>query len=249
MRKLFSMRNALLVVMLALTSMPVWAQRNIRTVLFVRVRLDQTDAWKSAAKDLSALFKKAGVEQPYTIWESQTGPARYAVVWYSANWKEVGEDDPKLKPMQAEMGAIFKRLNASTITTETWIDEIQPDMLIRGNSMPPYVRTARVRIVSGKMDEAKALFRDSLFPAQKKAGTADFGVAVSRFGTPGNELHTYASVNGWGDFDSPVGAQKGMSADEWKTFQSKLNGVVEGGVEFDLWKFQPDLSYVPAAPK
>jgi len=88
MRKPFCLSHRLLAaVALTLFCLPCGAQGNLRTVLFVKVKVDQVDNWKAAVKDYAALVKKAGSEQAYTVWESQTGPSEYAVVWYSDKWK------------------------------------------------------------------------------------------------------------------------------------------------------------------
>jgi hypothetical protein len=252
MKRTVVVRNILLTLLIALFCVATFAQpprRNIRSVLFVHVKPDQEDAWKAAVKDFAALYKQAGVPQPWTIWESQTGRNEYAVVWYSEKWKEAGTDAPELKSFQPQEEAIGKRLNASSTGSEMWIDEIQPDMLIDSGKVPAMVRTARVRVQVGKMDAIKDVFRTQLFPAYKKSGVSDFGVAVARFGTPSSELHSYVALNSWADFDSPFGAEKAMSADEWKSFQEKVSGLIESGTEFTVWKFHPDLSYLPAPTK
>jgi hypothetical protein len=97
------------------------------------------------------------------------------------------------------------------------------------------------------MEEVKALFRDQIVPAVKKSGASDYGVAVARFGTPANEIHSYLGLKGWADLDGPVGVEKGMSAAEFKVFQAKLQPLIES-TEWSMWKFQPELSYV-VAPK
>jgi hypothetical protein len=248
MRTPFSLSRCLVaVVVLTAFCLPCWAQQgNLRTVLFVKLKMDQQDNWKATVKDYAALVKKAGSDQPFTVWESQTGPSEYAVVWYSAKWKDIGEDNPKLKSAAAEMAAIFARLDGQTDSLETWIDEMQPDFGISSKSIPPMVRTGRSRVLPGKMDEVKALFRDQIVPAVKKSGATDYGVAVARFGTPTNEIHSYIGMSGWGDLDGPLGAEKGMTPAEWKAFQTKVSSLMES-TEWTIWKFQPDLSYVPAA--
>jgi len=247
MRKPFCLSRYLLAaVALSAFCLPCWSQGNLRTILFVRVKTDQVDNWKAAAKDYVALVKKAGSDQGFTIWESQSGPSEYAVVWYSAKWKEMGEDNPKLKSSAADMAWIFSRLNGQTDSMETWIDEMQPDLGIPGKEIPAMVRTSRTRVTPGKMDDAKALFRDTILPAVKKGGATDFGVALARFGTPSNEIHTYLGLSGWGDLDGPVGTEKGMTPAEWKAFQAKVATLIES-TQWDIWKYQPDLSYVPPA--
>jgi len=247
MRKPFPLRSCLLAA-IALTAfcLPSWAQGNIRTVLFVKVKMGQEESWKAAVKDYAAVVKKAGSDQGFTVWKSESGPTQHAVVWYSSKWKEMDEQNPKLKPVEADIARLFARLDTVTDSLETWIDEMQPDMMIRSKEVPPMVRVARTRVVSGKMDELKALFHDQIAPAVKKSGATDYGVAVARFGTPANEIHSYLGLNGWADLDGPIGVEKGMSAAEFKAFQAKLQPLIEG-TEWSMWKFQPELSYIPAA--
>jgi len=246
MRCRFSFHRCwLAVIVLVAVCMPCWGQGNLRTILFVKLKLDQEDNWKAAVKDYVELVKKAGSQQQFTIWESQSGPSQYAVVWYSAKFKEMGEDNPKLKDSAADIESIFGRLNGQTESMERWIDEMQPDLGIMSNNIPAMVRTSRSRVLPGKMDEVKALFRDQIVPALKKSGAADFGIAVARFGTPSNEIHTYLGMSGWSDLDGPLGTEKGMTPAEWKAFQAKVPSLIES-TDWDVWKYHPELSYIPA---
>jgi len=220
-----------------------WAQGNIRSILFIKVKLGHEDSWKAAVKDYVATMKSAGSEQSFTMWESQSGPNLHAVVWYSTKWKEVGEDNPKLKSHEMEMAALFRRLDADTDSLETWIDEMQPDLMIASKDMPPFVRTGRTRVESGKMADVLAILRSDVVPAVKKSGATSFGMAVGRFGTLSNEIHSYLGISGWGDLDGPIGAEKGMTPAEWKAFQAKIGPLIEG-TQWDVWKWQPELSYL-----
>jgi hypothetical protein len=228
--------------------LPCWAQGNLRTVLFVKVKIDQEDNWKASVKDYAALLKKAGSDRRYTVWESQSGPFEYAVVWYSEKFKDLGEDDPKMASSAADRTAVFARLNGETDSLETWVDEMQPDLAITSKEIPAFVRTGRSKVFPGKMDEVRSMFRDQIVPAVKKSGATDYGVAIARFGTPTNEVHSYIGLSGWGDIDGPIGAEKGMTPAEWKAFQTKLASVIES-TEWTLWKYHPELSYIPSAAK
>jgi hypothetical protein len=225
---------------------PSWAQGNLRTVLFIKVKLGQEGNWKAAVKDYAATVKKAGSEQGFTVWESESGPDLHAVVWYSANWKQMGEQNPKLKPVEADMARLFERLDGVTDSLETWIDEMQPEFMIQSKEVPAMVRVGRTKVVSGKMDDLKAMFRDTIVPAIKKGGATDYGVAVAKYGTPSNEIHSYLGLSGWGDLDGPLGSEKGMSAADYKAFQAKLAPMIES-TEWSLWKYEPEISYVVAA--
>ena len=223
-------------------AMPCVAQ-NIRTVLFVKVKMGQEDNWKSAVKDLVALDKKCGSKQGETVWDSQTGPSQHAVVFYSTKWKELGEQDPAMKGSEADIARGLARLNGVTESLEYWIDEMQPDMTIQSADIPPVIRGGRTKVIAAKMDEVKAIFHDVLYPAIQKSGATDWGVAYARYGTPTNEIHTYLGLKGWANLDGPVGAQKGMTADQWKTFQAKLLPLIES-TEYSIWKFDAELSYL-----
>jgi hypothetical protein len=216
MRRALPLQCCLLAaIALTVFCVPSWAQGNLRTVLFVKVKLGQEGNWKAAVKDYAATVKKAGSEQGFTVWESESGPDLHAVVWYSTKWKEMGEQNPKLKPVEADMARLFQRLDGVT------------DSL-------------------GKMDDLKAMFRDTIVPAIKKGGATDYGVAVARYGTPSNEIHSYLGLSGWGDLDGPIGSEKGMSAAEYKAFQAKLAPLIES-TEWSIWKYEPELSYVVAS--
>jgi len=217
--------------------------QNIRTVLLVKVKLDQEENWRSAVKDYVALFKKAGSKQSVTVWDSQTGPSQHAVVTYSTKWKELGERDPAMKGSEADIARGIARLSSVTDSLEYWVDEIQPDLTIRSNDVPPMIRVGRTKVIASKLDEVKAIFHDVLFPAIQKSGATDWGVAYARYGTPTNEIHTYLGLKGWADLDGPIGSQKAMTADEWKAFQAKLTPLVES-TEYSIWKFAPELSYL-----
>ena len=245
MKKLFSIRRGVLAVLALIAfCLPCLAQKNLRTILFVKVKLDQEDNWKDSVKDYVALVKKAGSEQPFTVWESETGPHEWAVVWYSATFKDIGTEDPKMKDSAADLASLFARLNGQSDSLEYWIDEMQPDLMIPSKEIPPYVRTGRSRVLPGKMEEVKSVFRDQIVPAVKKSGATDYGVAIARFGTPTNEFHSYLGVNGWADLDGPLGAEKGMSPAEWKAFQAKIGTLIES-TEWALWKYHSELSYPP----
>jgi hypothetical protein len=205
--------------------------------------MDQEENWRAIVKDYIALAKKTGSKLTVTVWDSQTGPSQHAIVVYATKWKELGEDDPALKGSEAEEARLNGRLNSVTDSIEVWVDEMQPDLSIRSNDIPPFIRVGRTKVIASKMDEVKAIFHDVLFPAIKKSGATDWGVAYARYGTPINEIHTYLGLKGWADLDGPIGSQKAMTADEYKAFQAKLTPLLES-TEYSIWKFAPELSYI-----
>ena len=109
-------------------SLPAQEGKNIRTILIVKVKPDRIGDWQAAAKDFAAMKKKAGSDEYFTVWSSETGPYEYAVVWHVAKWKEFDEDDPKTKDVAADVARLLARLDGATESLETWVDEIQPDL-------------------------------------------------------------------------------------------------------------------------
>ena len=242
--KFFSRRCLLAAITLTILAAPSWAQeRNIRKITIVTPKSDRLDEWKAAVKDYMATVKKSGWDQPLTAWASQTGPAQYAFVQYFAKWPDL--DSYPSKDLATDLAPVMAKLRASDQSLEIWVDEMQPDLTIPGAELPKVVRTGRMRIVPGKLDDELALYKSDLVPALKKAGITNFGIAVSRYGTPMNEIHTYLGLDGWtGPFDGSVGAQKVMSAEAYKAYMAKTNGMIEG-IEYTIWRFQPELSYLP----
>jgi quinol monooxygenase YgiN len=249
MQEMRLIRRCLVLAALMLTALPVslLAQdgKNIRTVLFVRLKPERTGDWRAAVKDYAALMKKSGSEEYFTVWASQSGPDEYAVVWNSARWKDLDEEqDPKTKDVAVDIAHVIARLDGATQSLETWVDERQPDLAISGKDVPKFVRTGRTRVVPSKMTEVLEILKSDTVPALKKAGITEFGVYVARYGTPINEIHTYAAIGGWGDLDAPWGIQKALSAEEYKAYLAKITPDLVFS-EYDIWRFKPELSYVP----
>jgi hypothetical protein len=69
---------------------------------------------------------------------------------------------------------------------------------------------------------------------------------MAKYGTPSNEFHTYLGLSGWSELDGPIGTEKGMGPAEYKAFLAKWASMVES-TEWSIWKYEPELSYVPAA--
>ncbi len=58
------------------------------------------------------------------------------------------EQDPAMKGSEAEMARGIARLSIVTESLEYWIDEMQPDLVIRSNDIPPISRSTRRRRVA-----------------------------------------------------------------------------------------------------
>jgi|WetSurMetagenome_2_1015567.scaffolds.fasta_scaffold315950_1 quinol monooxygenase YgiN len=233
----------------ATLALPVAAQQqqNIRSVVHYHLKTDRIADFQAAFKDWSALLKKNGSERYFTVWSSQTGPREFVVVRYYSKWADLEfTPDPKMKDSAAAVAAIQARINQCTDTAERWIDEMIPELsLPRATTVPKMVRSGRVYVQPGKMDDVLAIFKNETFPAMKKAGVTAYGVARARYGTPINELHVYVGLSGWADLDGPLSVEKGMGADAYQKYLAKIRPLL-GRTEYTLYSYLPELSNVPA---
>ena len=86
--------------------------------------------------------------------------------------------------------------------------------------------------------------KHDIFPAVQKAGTKDYSVAVERFGESNMQITSVTGFNSWADLDAGIGAQKGLSKAEYQALLDKVRTLATGS-EYDIYRFQPDLSYLP----
>ena len=233
---------------LAAMAAPAFAQGDIRVVNRVRVKPGSTADWIAANKDRVALLAKGGSDRGFTVWQSTTGPREYAVVSYRSKWTELDQTvDPQMKAHEGPMAAIWARINAATESVETEMHTKVPDSTSpRSTELPAFVRTGRATVAPGKMNEALALFSSELVPAWKKAGTSAYGIFRVRYGAPTNQILTFAAMKSWADLDGPSPAEKAMGAEGFQRFQSKI-GALTLRTEWTVYRYRPELSYVPAA--
>lgn len=248
MKLTLTWNSCLAALSLAALAAPALAQGDIRIVSHVRVKPGSGGEWLAASKDRAALLAKGGSDRGYTVWQSTTGPREYVVVGYRSKWAELDQTtDPKMKAHEGPLAAIWARLNAATESVETEIHAKVPESTSpRTTEIPPFVRTGRTTVAPGKTNEALELFRNEVVPAWKKAGVSSYGVYRVRYGAPTSQILTYAAMKGWADLDSPTPVEQAMGAEAYQRFQSKI-GALTLRTEFTIYRYRPELSYIPAA--
>ncbi len=236
------------ILILAAVPAPAWAQNEIRTVTHVQVKSDKVGDFTAAVKEMVALYTKAGVAKPFTMWQALTGTREFVVAAYSSKWAEMDQTmDPRMKDHQGAMSGIGARLNAAAESIETEIHAVVPDLNSpQGKAPPPFVRTGRTTVAAGKMDEVLALFKNEVVPAWKKSGVTDYGVYRIRYGAPTNQMHTFTAMKGWADLDSPSPLATAMDPEPYRQLINKINALTLR-TEYTVYRFRPELSYMPAA--
>lgn len=233
----------------AALALPVVAQEtNIRTITRYRVKPDRVGEFQSAVKEYSGVLKKAGWDKGSTWWQSLSGPREYVLVRYFTKWAELDViRDPKLKDYSGELTSLSSRINQCTDSAERIVEELQMDLSLPMNpEIPKMVRTHRSLVKPDKVNEFMSVLKGELLPAVKKAGVKSFGVARVRYGAPGSEFRSVMGFNSWADLDeSPGPIVSAMGEAKYREFVARITPLVVES-QYDMYRFMPDLSYVPA---
>jgi L-rhamnose mutarotase len=225
-------------------------QANIRSVRFYAVKSDRIGDFQAAVKEYNAIVTKAGSTRYYSIWASLTGASEYARVDNYTKWADLDAGlDPKLQDQAAELQRITTRISGCTESSHRIIEEVLPDLSLPGTSeMPKMIRTLQTKVRPEKVNEYLELVKNEVLPAIKKSGIKDYSVAQERYGAPSSEFLSVAGLNNWADFDGGFGVEKVMGKEGYQRFLAKLRPLILE-TEYNVYRFQPDLSHLPAAAK
>jgi hypothetical protein len=243
-------KSVLYAVVIAALAVPSWGQNNIRSIVRMIVIPGHVGDYQAAVREFNEVLKKAGWPQPRTSWRSTTGPNEFAstIYWRSlADLDKVMSEDPKLKEYAGQLTAISARIAACIEHSERIIDEIQPDLSIPGSEVPPMVRVLRAVVKPDRVADFLTLLRSELFPAVQQSGLKSYVVSRTHYGGPATEFRLVMGIGKWADLAALSPIQVAMGGTKYVSFQQKWASMV---VEYqaDVYRFQPDLSYIPASP-
>lgn len=241
------LRAALLLLAVAAPS-PAQDAPAVRSITHYQIKPDKVGDWVAAQKDYAALLQKAGSERSYTIWQALTGPREFIYVRYASKWAELeAVEDPKMKEHAGALAAIVARLNAATEGAWREIHSMQPELTLpRPATMPNMVRTARITVASGKMDELLALMKAVTVPAMKAAGVTSYGVGRVRYGAGTNQVMSHTGMSGFADLDGPTAIEKTAGREAYLKYVEKI-GTLTTRTEWTIYRHRPELGYSPAA--
>ena len=77
-----------------------------------------------------------------------------------------------------------------------------------------------------KYHEYLELLKHEIFPAVQKAGTKDYNVAGERFGESSLQITSVAGFDNWADLDAGIGAQKGLSKEDYQALVDKVRNLI-----------------------
>jgi hypothetical protein len=232
--------------MLLTLAAPAFAQEgNIRRLTFYTVQGGKGGDFRAAIKEYNEVLKKAGSDRSYSIWQAMSGPREYVRVDYYKTWAEFDRgQDPKLEKDAGTLSGIVARINSSTESARTVIDEVIPSQsLPRTADFPKMVQVLRTVIQPGKRTEYDAVIESDLMPAIRKSGMKFYVRSRTRFGGPSTEVRSVVALSSYADLDgtSPVVKAMGGQA-AYDKFVAKIRPfMVES--EYNIYRHVPELSY------
>jgi len=227
---------------------PAFAQDgNIRSVTFYTVKPDRVGDFSAEIKAYNALLAKGGSTHYSSTWVSLTGAHEYAHVIYYKNWADLDYDmmaDPQMKAQAMDLTRVGMRINDCAVSYRRVIEEILPEFNVSSGEMPKMIRVLQTEVRPEKMGEYLDLVKNEIVPAIKKGGAKDYNVARGRLGESTLEVTSVVGFNSWADLDETIGAEKGLGKDGYQDLVAKVRAVIVQS-EFDVYRFEPDLSYLP----
>jgi len=225
------------------------AQGNIRSVTFYIVKPDRIGDFQAEIKEFNALYAKGGSTRYTSMWVSLTGSREYARVSYYSKWADLDAgSDPKLKEEAEDLARLSMRIIDCTESWHRIIEEVQPDLsLPLTPEIPKMIRVLVTQVRPDKYKEYLDLVKNEILPAAQKGGLKTYSFAEARYGAPNTEVSSVVALDSWADLDGDYGIIKGLGKDGYQALLEKVRPLI---VESDanIYRFQPDLSYLPPAP-
>lgn len=224
------------------------AQGNIRSVTFYNVKPDRVGDFQAEIKEYNAVMAKGGSDRYGSVWVSVTGPRVYALASYYKTWAELDAGaDPKMKEQAADLARISERILDCTESRRRIIDELIPELsLPDSGKMPTMIRVLTSEIRPERYNDYLALIKSDILPAVKKSGAKDYSIGETRYGGSSSQITSVLGFDKWADLDEGVGAQKALGKDGYQGLLVKVRPLIVSS-QSDVYRFQPDLSYLPPA--
>ena len=222
---------------------------NIRSITFVSVKPDRIGDFQAEIKELHALMKRDNSTRYSSVWVSLTGPREYAIVSYYNKWSELDAGaDPSAKDDAGDLARLQTRMIDCAASWRRTIEEIQPDLSLPVSmEMPKMVRVLTTLVRPEKYNEYLALVKSDVLPAAQKGGAKTYIFAEAKYGAPSTQVTSVISMDKWADLDEPMGVEKALGKEGYQALLAKIRPLIAQS-EYNEYRFQPDLSYLPPAP-
>jgi len=234
----------------ALVTSALAQQGNIQTVTFYTIKPDRVGDFQAAVKEYNAVYVKAGSTRYNSVWLSLTGPRTYAQASYHQKWADLDAGaDPKLKDVATDLARINARITACIESSHRIIAEIQPDLSIQQTTeMPKMIRVLTTEVRPDKYRDYLALVKSDILPAYQKSGSKLYEFSETIYGGSNTEVTSVTAMDNWAELDGGFGLEKSLGKEGYEAIRAKVRPLIVRA-EYDEYRFQPELSYLPPAPK
>lgn len=220
----------------------------IRVLDYYYPKSDQLANLQTLQKEYAGLLKKASWDNPRMVYRAMAGPRTLVVLRGYTSHADVpntGNFPAKLKAVQSEVTTMTLRMSGAADKVERHIDNVLPGLSTGLPADPPrYYRTSTVQVKPEKVDEFIALVKNEILPVWKKAGVKAYSVTQRGFGGSRYEFRLATSLNSLADLDDPIPMAKHLGAEEYKRFLARYRAMIND-LEYNLYEFMPELSYLP----
>jgi hypothetical protein len=222
---------------------------NIQSITIYTVKPDRIGDFMAEIKAYNALLAKGGSTHYGSVWLSLTGPRTYALVTYYSKWADLDAGpDPKMKDQAVDLARTGMRITDCTDSSRRIIAEVQPDLsLPQSGDIPKMIRVLITQVRPDKYTDYLALVKSDVLPAAQKGGLKTYMFSKTRYGGANTEVSSVVGMDSWADLDGDFGIEKGLGHDGYEALLAKVRPLIVQS-QADVYRFQPDLSYLPPAP-
>ena len=220
----------------------------IRSVTFYTLKPDRIGDFQAEIKEYNAILAKAGSDRYSSMWVGITGAHEYARVQMYTKWADLDasiDSDPKLKDQAVDLTRISMRIIDCTESWHRDIDVVMPELsLPDSGDMPKMIRVLVTQVRPDKYHEYLDLQKKEILPAVTKGAPKAYNFAEKRFGVFGPEFVSVTGFTNWADLDGGIGAEKGLSKDEYQALLNKVRGLIVQS-QYIIYRYEPDESFLP----
>lgn len=138
--------------------------------------------------------------------------------------------------------ALAEKLRRCVTSTTSFLSTALPDLSNPAEMKnPPIVGFLRLKVVPGKMEQYESMYRTTVLPALKKAGSY-VAVASRRLGTDGLDLTFETPYARFAELDAPPPLLKALGPQQLARLTAELNSLATV-VENTILIRQADLSF------
>jgi hypothetical protein len=220
----------------------------IRSVTFYTLKPDRIGDFQAEIKEYNAILAKAGSDRYSSMWVGITGAHEYARVQMYTKWADLDasiDSDPKLKDQAVDLTRISMRIIDCTESWHRDIDVVMPELSLPDSSdIPKMIRVLVTQVRPDKYHEYLDLQKKEILPAVTKGAPKAYNFAEKRFGVFGPEFVSVTGFTNWADLDGGIGAEKGLSKDEYQALLNKVRGLIVQS-QYIIYRYEPDESFLP----